>query len=144
MSFFELLKAVTGANRCIYKRRVLYYPFGNGTDHASFYLDQGFEGEPPEDWYACVQFALVLWNPNDPTIMVTQTAHHRFTAEESDWGFKQFTELKDLKSRTAKRPRPLVENENAVLSVYMRIIKDPTGVLWHNFHKLVLRCGESW
>lgn len=120
-------------------RRILYYPYGNTADHASFYLDTGYEDGPPEDWYACVQFALVLWNPIDPTVMIAQTAHHRFTAIESDWGFNKFADLKDLKCRTAKRSRPLVENENVMFSVYMRIMKDPTGVLWHNFHKYDIR-----
>jgi hypothetical protein len=50
-------------------RRILFFPYGNNVEHASFYLEQGFgEEKPPEDWYACVQFALVLWNPNDPSI----------------------------------------------------------------------------
>jgi len=34
-----------------------------------------------------------------------------------------------------KRPRPLVENESTRLTAYVRIVKDPTGVLWHNFLK---------
>lgn len=120
---------------------MLYYPFGNqNTEQASFYLDNGFEpGPPPEDWYACVQFSLVLWNKQDPTVMVAQSAHHRYTAEEGDWGFGKFVPLRDLKNKTPDRARPLVENENVMLSVYIRVLKDPTGVLWHNFHKSVSR-----
>src|SRR6185436_1208490 len=34
--------------------RVLFFPYGNNVDYASFYLEHGFEEEkPPEDWYAC-------------------------------------------------------------------------------------------
>lgn len=30
--------------------------------------------------------------------------------------------------------RPLVENEAANITVYLRIVEDETGVLWHNFN----------
>jgi ubiquitin carboxyl-terminal hydrolase 7 len=53
-------------------RRILFFPYGNHAEHASFYLEHAWEGEPPEGWYACVQFALVLSNVNDPSIYV----HH--------------------------------------------------------------------
>jgi ubiquitin carboxyl-terminal hydrolase 7 len=52
-------------------RRILFFPYGNQVDHASFYLEQAWEKEPPENWYACVQFALVLWNVNDPSLYVS-------------------------------------------------------------------------
>ncbi|KAK8187319.1 ubiquitin carboxyl-terminal hydrolase 21 [Phyllosticta capitalensis] len=114
--------------------RILFFPYGNNTDHASFYLEQGFEDKPPEEWYACVQFMLVLWNPNDPSIYVHHTANHRFTAEEGDWGFTRFAELRKLfQTPWEDRDRPLVENNSANVTAYVRVIKDPTGVLWHNF-----------
>src|SRR6201985_1605475 len=62
--------------------RGLFFPYGNQGACASFYLEPGFENAPPTDWYACVQFALVLWNPNDPTLYRTHTATHRFNAKE--------------------------------------------------------------
>lgn len=52
-------------------RRILFFPYGNHVEHASFYLEHAWEEEPPKDWYACVQFALVLWNVNDPSIYVS-------------------------------------------------------------------------
>ncbi|KAI9847957.1 MAG: hypothetical protein M1837_001474 [Sclerophora amabilis] len=114
--------------------RVLFFPYGNNVDFASFYLEQGFEDKPPEDWYACVQFALVLWNPNDPSIYTHHTAHHRFTADEGDWGFTRFAELRRLfHTRWEDADRPLVEGDAANMTAYVRIVKDPTGVLWHNF-----------
>ena len=116
--------------------RVLFFPYGNNVDHASFYLEHGFEEKPPEDWYACVQFMLVLWNPNDPSIYISHTATHRFTADEGDWGFTRFAELRKIyASKYEEHDRPLVENNAAKVTAYVRIIKDPTGVLWHNFIK---------
>ena len=114
--------------------RVLFFPFGNQVDCASFYLEHGFETEPPADWYACVQFALVLWNPKHPTAWRTHTATHRFTPKEGDWGFTRFVELRKAFHQTWEDTGfHLVENDEAYLTSYVRIIKDPTGVLWHNF-----------
>jgi hypothetical protein len=46
----------------------LLFPFGNNSqDTVSIYLDfVDIKGAPP-DWHSCAQFALVLWNPEDPT-----------------------------------------------------------------------------
>ena len=114
--------------------RVLFFPFGNQVESVSFYLEHGFDPEPPPDWYACVQFALVLWNPKDPSIYETHTAQHRFNAKEGDWGFTRFVELRKAFNQSWKdKGRPLVENDEAQLTAYVRVMKDPTGVLWHNF-----------
>ncbi|KAF2023278.1 ubiquitin carboxyl-terminal hydrolase-like protein [Setomelanomma holmii] len=115
--------------------RILFFPYGNNVDFASFYLEQGYEEKQmPEDWYACVQFMLVLWNPQDPTMYLTHTAHHRFTAEEGDWGFTRFAELRRLFANSwDDRGRPMVEDNQANVTAYIRVLKDPTGVLWHNF-----------
>ncbi|KAB8360728.1 hypothetical protein FH972_024463 [Carpinus fangiana] len=114
--------------------KVLFFPAGNQPDHASFYLEQGFEDKPPEDWYACVHFMLVLWNPNDPTIQIRHIAQHRYNIDESDWGFTRFGELRKLfHGRFNDTNRPLVENDGAKLTAFVRIMKDPTGVLWHTF-----------
>ncbi|KAK3059806.1 hypothetical protein LTS18_010022, partial [Coniosporium uncinatum] len=114
--------------------KVLFFPYGNNVEYASFYLEHGFDEKPPEDWYACVQFMLALWNPNDPTIHLTHTATHRFTADEGDWGFTRFAELRKLFNVPwENKSRPMIENNGAKLTAYVRVIKDPTGVLWHNF-----------
>lgn len=116
-------------------RRVLMFPFGNNVEYCSFYLEQGFpDGQPPEDWYCCVQFSLVLWNPNDPSLYTHHTAHHRFTREEGDWGFTRFVELRKLFNvQWDNSGRPLVEGEAANMTAYVRVVKDETGVMWHTF-----------
>ena len=116
--------------------RILFFPYGNNVDCASFYLEQGFGDKPPDDWYACVQFMLVMWNPTDPTIYLTHSANHRFTAEEGDWGFTRFAELRRLFATSFDhRDRPMVESDSVMVTAYVRVLKDPTGVLWHNFIK---------
>lgn len=116
-------------------RRVLMFPMGNNVDYASFYLEQGYpEGEVPDDFVCCVQFALVLWNPDAPHIHQQHTAHHRFTKEEGDWGFTRFVELRKLWSVPwDESGHYLAEGEKANMTAYVRVVKDETGVLWHNF-----------
>ena len=114
--------------------RVLFFPFGNNVDHASFYLEHGFDDKPGEDWYACAQFMLVLWNPKDPRVFTYHTASHRFTQDEGDWGFTRFAELRKIMNQPwEKFDRPMVEGESAKLTAFVRIVKDPTGVLWHSW-----------
>jgi ubiquitin carboxyl-terminal hydrolase 7 len=80
-------------------------------------------------------------------VAMTTEAHHRFTNEEQDWGFTRFVELRKLFLLVEGRTKPIIENEETVITAYVRVLKDPTGVLWHNFHKFVIALpslhGES-
>jgi hypothetical protein len=64
-------------------------------------------------------------------------AHHRFIAEECDWGFTRFSELRKLLNVSEGQTRPTIEDDSAEVSVFVRVLEDPTGVLWHNFVKYV-------
>lgn len=99
----------------------------------SVYLDYADPKGSPEGWHVCAQFALVISNPNDPTVSSSSQAHHRFTAEEMDWGFTRFNELRKLSLPAEGKNRPIIEGECARVSAFVRVLKDPTGVLWHNF-----------
>jgi ubiquitin carboxyl-terminal hydrolase 7 len=98
---------------------------------------------------------LVISNPHDPTIYTASRAHylilrgfltdlllidanHRFIAEECDWGFTRFGELRKLFTVQEGFSRPTIEDEAADITVYVRVLEDPTGVLWHNFVKYVI------
>ncbi|CAG8517017.1 2181_t:CDS:10 [Diversispora eburnea] len=80
----------------------------------------------PQGWHACVQFALVLWNPEDPTHYIHHHAHHRFTAEESDWGFTRFYDYRKLFNPLENRTRALIENDTTHITAFVRVLKDPT------------------
>lgn len=68
-------------------------------------------------------------------------ATHRFNAEEADWGFTRFAELRRLFHMGFEgRGTPLVQNDEAMVTAYVRIVKDATGVLWHSFQKYVQHC----
>ncbi|KIY70003.1 ubiquitin carboxyl-terminal hydrolase 5 [Cylindrobasidium torrendii FP15055 ss-10] len=117
--------------------RILLFPFGNSNappnDTVSVYLDYAEPKKAPEGWHACAQFALVVSNIHDPTIFTVSHAHHRFIAEECDWGFTRFAELKKLLTKQDGQPRATIEDDAAEISVFVRVLEDPTGVLWHNF-----------
>jgi len=55
--------------------------------------------------------------------------------EECDWGFTRFSELRKLFNIQEGQTRPTIENEVAEVTVFVRVLEDPTGVLWHNFVK---------
>ena len=119
-----------------YPWRVLFFPYGNNqSECCSFYLEHGYDEKPSEDWYACLQFMLVLWNPSDPTIQARHIALHRFTADESDWGFTRFHELRRLVRGWTNDGRGMLDDDTANMTAFVRVIKDPTGVLWHSFVK---------
>ena len=68
-------------------------------------------------------------------LILYSDANHRFIAEECDWGFTRFSELRKLFNVQEGHLRPTIEDESADITVYVRVLEDPTGVLWHNFVK---------
>ncbi|KAF0554328.1 putative ubiquitin-specific processing protease 21 [Gigaspora margarita] len=127
-----------------WKWRILLFPSGNlNTENVSIYLDFADPKGAPAGWHSCVQFALLLWNPEDPTSHISLNAHHRFTAKEQDWGFTQFCALHKLFFPSENRARPLlIENNACNITAFVRIIKDPTGVLWHDFTNKEIKANE--
>ncbi|RIB08233.1 hypothetical protein C2G38_2252143 [Gigaspora rosea] len=86
--------------------RILLYPFGNiDNDVVSIFLEIVDRNIAPNGWHSCAQFAFALWNPEDP---------NKFVYDEN-------------------QTRSLIENDSCNITAFVRIIKDPTGFLWHNF-----------
>ncbi|KAG8909154.1 hypothetical protein FRC02_007968, partial [Tulasnella sp. 418] len=79
-------------------------------------------------WHVCAQFALVVSNPSDSTRYETRVAIHRFTASEPDWGWTRFHDLHQL-IFTRGDEKPIIEDEECMISVYVRVYEDPTGAL---------------
>ncbi|KAG5518673.1 hypothetical protein PMAC_002642 [Pneumocystis sp. 'macacae'] len=113
--------------------RMLVFPYGNyQNDQFSIYL----ECQPSDRmavWYCCAQFCIVMWNKNEPSVWAHHYATHRFIPEESDWGFSRFYDLRKLMMRFEGRDHAIVENDETSITVYLRIVKDSTGILWHSF-----------
>jgi ubiquitin carboxyl-terminal hydrolase 7 len=105
------------------------FPKGNNQhEQASIYLDLSNAKENPEE-YACAQFIVCLSKPSDPTKYVSHSAHHRFTSDESDWGFTRFVPLGEGEGHLDS----LKENDSIRITTIIRVVKDTTGILWHNF-----------
>ncbi|KAG0057243.1 hypothetical protein BGZ83_000656 [Gryganskiella cystojenkinii] len=108
--------------------RILLFPQGNNTqEQVAVYLDSA---EPQEhdtpNWHVCAQFALVMSNPSDPTQFRQSSGYHRFVAGAADWGFIKFVDFRTLE-------QTLLDNGSTTITAYVRVYKDPTGVLWQNF-----------
>ncbi|GJQ12090.1 hypothetical protein GpartN1_g3881.t1 [Galdieria partita] len=86
-----------------YKWRFLIFPRGNQTkSHLSLYLDCGGPIQSERcSWAAHIfsqsaKFNLVCINQEDNSKNIVKNAEHRFTDNESDWGFKEFIKLDTL------------------------------------------------
>ncbi|KAJ1970583.1 ubiquitin-specific protease ubp15, partial [Dimargaris xerosporica] len=113
--------------------RILLFPFGNNAqDTISMYLECVHSKEE-KDWVVCAQFVLAISNPNDPTVYYLNQAHHRFTSDEADWGFTRFLDLRSATEAGPGAKHPIMEGDSCVATAYIQVVKDPTGILWHNF-----------
>ncbi|KAJ3333525.1 hypothetical protein HDU76_007055 [Blyttiomyces sp. JEL0837] len=116
--------------------RILIFPNGNQqNDTLSVFLDSVEAATIPKNsnWHICVHFALAITNPNNDTIFKASTAQHRYNPNEADWGFNHLVKLSQLFTPVEPFTRPFIENDQTVIVVHMKIIKDVTGVLWHTF-----------
>ncbi|KAG1146277.1 hypothetical protein G6F37_001340 [Rhizopus arrhizus] len=108
-----------------HKWRILLFPKGNGQhEMMSIYLEVVPEEGLEKDWSICGQFAIVISHPTNSKHFFSNRAHHRFCGEEIDWGFTRYYPLKSLNS--------FIDDNQMTISIFIRIVKDETGVLWHN------------
>ncbi|KAI9485995.1 MAG: hypothetical protein EXX96DRAFT_547274 [Benjaminiella poitrasii] len=109
---------------------ILLFPKGNNqTEFASIYLELANVKNTETDEYACAQFVICLSNLSDPTRYIVHSAQHRFTRDESDWGFTRFISLDEFHNS----PNTILENNSIRVTTIIRVVRDPTGILWHNF-----------
>lgn len=123
---------------------ILLFPQGNQNRSLAVYLEPHAEERLNEDtgekelvdpdWFCCAQFAIVLSRPDeDDKVHLINTSHHRFNSVDTDWGFANFIDLAYLKYPAKGRVSGLLNKGRLNVTAYVRIVKDPTGVLWHNF-----------
>ncbi|OLL21788.1 Ubiquitin carboxyl-terminal hydrolase 21 [Neolecta irregularis DAH-3] len=60
-------------------------------------------------------------------------SHHRFHLDETDWGYSRFCDAKRLFAPDDDHSPPLLAGEKINLSTFVRVVHDPTGILWHDF-----------
>ena len=79
-----------------------------------------------------------IWNPAHPDAHLPNQSHHRFTKNETDWGFSSLIELRQLEQvnnpRNQSSMYAILENNKLNITGFVRVIDDSsTGVLWHSF-----------
>ncbi|KAI9265155.1 hypothetical protein BDA99DRAFT_559227 [Phascolomyces articulosus] len=110
---------------------ILLFPRGNNQkEYVSIYVKL-VDIEKDPDAYACAQFAIFLSRPSEPTNYQCQAAQHRFTQYASDWGFASMIPIDRLNFDSQQLP--VLENNCIRISTVVQVIKDETGVLWHDF-----------
>jgi ubiquitin carboxyl-terminal hydrolase 7 len=122
---------------------VLLFPKGNANNNIALYLEplpktmiDETSGEVvPVDpkWYVCVQFTLIISNPREPKNCIVNTSHQRFCKYATDWGFSNFTDIRSLYQARRELNGPLMYDDKLNITAFVKVLKDTTGVLWHNF-----------
>lgn len=71
----------------------------------------------------------------DPVNGHSNYVFHRFCADEADWGFNRFCSLEAFKTGIPELGVvPLANSDGSTcLIARIRVVKDSTGILWHNF-----------
>ncbi|RIB10406.1 ICP0-binding domain of ubiquitin-specific protease 7-domain-containing protein [Gigaspora rosea] len=112
-----------------WKWRILLYPTGsNNPDYISIYLDFADPKGAPAGWNSNVQFAFLLWNPENPISSFSDYKHHYFTAENSSSGIRWFYDLHKLFVPLENLTHSIIENDTCNITVFVRILEDPTSV----------------
>ncbi|CCD26821.1 ubiquitin-specific protease UBP15 NDAI_0I02530 [Naumovozyma dairenensis CBS 421] len=123
---------------------ILLFPQGNHNKGLAVYVEPhpkqiqneetGELENADADWYCCAQFAVVLSKPGEDTaINLVNRSHHRFNSVDTDWGFANLLDLNHLKYPSRNSKSGYLKDGKLHISAYVRILKDTTGVLWHNF-----------
>ncbi|KAI8373084.1 cysteine proteinase [Radiomyces spectabilis] len=117
-----------------HKWNILLFPRGNNqADCTSIYLEFSEAKSGSPKIYSCAQFVICVSPPSNPTQYISHAAQHRFDADESDWGFTRFIDVNQLCNADAGGRPPFLENDSLRITAIIRVLKDSTGVLWHNF-----------
>ncbi|KAL8730105.1 MAG: hypothetical protein Q9166_004304 [cf. Caloplaca sp. 2 TL-2023] len=96
------------------------------------------EGIP---WETAAQVGCVVYNPNEPRVNKFRNSCHRFTNDNSDWGWTRFHgpwETIHLRQRLNRQA--LLRNDTLAFTAYIRTVKDDTKALWWHAPKK----GRDW
>ncbi|XBW36977.1 hypothetical protein QEN19_002557 [Hanseniaspora menglaensis] len=119
--------------------RLFVYPSGNNDENSiAIYLSPQPLDKENEDWSVCVHFAIFFSRPGQDEVNIGKVSYYRFSKDETDWGFADMMNISKFKTKYANLkdtvPTGLLEDENKInITCYLRVIKDETGVTWHNF-----------
>jgi ubiquitin carboxyl-terminal hydrolase 7 len=80
------------------KWRLLIFPRGNDTEDLSIYLD-AVEAKNVRGWSRNARFSIEIINQVVKEGNIKKDANHRFSADETDWGFTHFMKLSQLQEQ---------------------------------------------
>ncbi|KAJ2071469.1 ubiquitin-specific protease ubp15, partial [Coemansia sp. S155-1] len=99
---------------------ILLFPRGNqASETVSLYIeckpkevkdDKEAGSGGPDEWHSCALFTLAVSNVDDPEVFKVNSASHRFTAEETDWGFTRFSDIRHLLTPADEDTPALIAN----------------------------------
>lgn len=100
--------------------------------------DESFEDSSDDednDWEVAAQFGIVMYNPSEPRVHVSQgieyRLEHRFCSGSADWGCTRFYGPQEaLWKRQRGQRQALLRNDTLAFTAYVRIIKDDTQTLF--------------
>ncbi|KAI9225358.1 MAG: hypothetical protein DHS80DRAFT_20505, partial [Piptocephalis tieghemiana] len=102
-------------------------------ENASVFLEYHPPENAPPNWYACVEFTLLISNPNDPCIFQKNVTQHRYDNQNrGDWGFPDLAKKSDLTPPYNQGTRGILEDNSVVITLGLRLFNDPYGTLWRN------------
>lgn len=116
------------------KWRLLCYPQGSPASSTpggvSLYLDRGNFGQTTDLPSLCVQFAMIISNPWEPSNFIHQAEARRINSGEVLCGFDRFCSLREVQQRTTGNAAPVLCGGEADITVFLRIMYDPHDTLW--------------
>ncbi|KAA1069421.1 Ubiquitin carboxyl-terminal hydrolase 7, variant 2 [Puccinia graminis f. sp. tritici] len=116
--------------------RIVCYPRrpqDEGDDAIGIFL-QCSDPRQPEGWHVCTEFAFAISNPKDGTCYIgTSRSTKRFTNYGEGWGPPHIIELEKLCNPNGSCLKPIIENDVTMITAFVRVLKDETGLLWHDF-----------
>jgi len=80
--------------------RLLIYPEGNAVEQLSIYLDVVDSTTLSIDWSIYAYFILAVVSQIHPKLTIKKETELTFNAKQSDWGFKSFIPLRDVRDPT--------------------------------------------
>ena len=113
------------------KWRIMWYPTGNDTNqlYASCYLEAVFEDMEESASTKEVEFVLgIVKQDNEQENVAKSIELHEFSRSSTDWGFKQFHELKTL--HDAANGFVVTAGEEPTVELFVRIQYVPVGTCW--------------
>ncbi|KAL8810533.1 MAG: hypothetical protein Q9200_002501 [Gallowayella weberi] len=97
----------------------------------------------PVPWEASAQIGCQIYNPNEPTVCGFHKGCHRFTKDNSDWGWTRFHDpWKTIHQRQRLKRQALLRNDTLAFTAYIRVVKDDTKSLW--WHGQKEKEGSDW